>query len=268
MGPEGDEEPMGPEGDEGGEENEGTVSFKSIQKLVGKLGQKLRALESQGDEPLSSKDIKYVINSVLSALDLSKMDYDDIEEITSKFEDVEGQEGDEGDEENDEEGVDMGDEESMGQEGGEEESPEGGEMGESWGDLGFATAGTELMKGMMPGEHKEGMDHYHKIGMIADEVFTESKVENILSKYFVVSENEKKFNNQMESVKHAVKREERKNITKEIKRLSENVIQEIGSRKFLQENKEAKLVGKSNKKNLVFEIGNKQYKISTEGELI
>ena len=68
------EEPM-----TGGEDMEERVSFKVIQKLTGKLTQKMRALEDQ--EGMSSEDIKYVINMVLSALDLTKLEPEDMEDI-------------------------------------------------------------------------------------------------------------------------------------------------------------------------------------------
>lgn len=70
-----------------GQDLEERVSFKLIQKLTGKLTQKMRALEDQ--EGMTSENIKYVINMVLSALDLTKLEADDMEDIMSKFEDVE-----------------------------------------------------------------------------------------------------------------------------------------------------------------------------------
>ncbi len=74
------EDDMMAEPDMGDEE----VSYRQIQKLVGKLGQKLRTLESS--EPLDSQQIKYVLNSIISALDLSKLEEDDKDDIVSKFE--------------------------------------------------------------------------------------------------------------------------------------------------------------------------------------
>ena len=59
--------------------------LKVIQKLSGRLGQKLR----QYQEKLESNDIKYVINMVLSAVDLDKLKESDREEILDKFEDDE-----------------------------------------------------------------------------------------------------------------------------------------------------------------------------------
>lgn len=70
------------------------VDFKVIQKLTGKLGQKIRTMnESVG---MTSEDVKYVINSILSALDLSKLDETDKEDILAKFEEDSdyGMEGD------------------------------------------------------------------------------------------------------------------------------------------------------------------------------
>ena len=85
-----EDEELGMDSEEGGEEEmEGVM--KSIQKLTGKLGQKLR----DGEEELESEDVKYVINSVLSALDLDKLEDEDKEDILSRFEDDETEYGDE-----------------------------------------------------------------------------------------------------------------------------------------------------------------------------
>jgi hypothetical protein len=79
--------------EEGGEDQ---VTFKTIQKLTGKLTQKIRTLDSQ--EGMTSEDIKYVINMVLSSLDLKSLSEEDMEDIMSKFEEDEtedfGQEDD------------------------------------------------------------------------------------------------------------------------------------------------------------------------------
>jgi hypothetical protein len=53
-----------------------------------------------------------------------------------------------------------------------------------------------------------------------------------------------------------------------VKKISETVEQELASEKFLEENIGFHLVGKTNKKNLVFEHGTKQTKISPEGLLV
>ena len=70
-----------PEMDEDGEEDK----IKKIQKLTGKLGQKLR--EAKLD--LESSDIKYVLNSIISALDLSNLNEEDLEDVMENFEELE-----------------------------------------------------------------------------------------------------------------------------------------------------------------------------------
>lgn len=60
------------------------VTFKTIQKLTGKLTQKIRTFEQE--EGLTSENIKYVINMVLSSLDLNNLDEEDKDDILSKFE--------------------------------------------------------------------------------------------------------------------------------------------------------------------------------------
>ncbi len=52
------------------------------QKFAGKLGQELRDLQDQ----MESDDIKYILNMIISAVDLDKLDDEDIEEIGKKFE--------------------------------------------------------------------------------------------------------------------------------------------------------------------------------------
>jgi len=87
-------------GDEEGEvDMEGFM--KSIQKLTGKLGQKLRDAE----EDMGSEDIKYVLNSVISAVDLDNLDDEDRDDVLDRFEDDEAEYGD--DEEME---IDLGDE--------------------------------------------------------------------------------------------------------------------------------------------------------------
>ena len=137
MAPAPEGEPMGePEmdlGDDMDQDDNEPVTLKSIQKLTGKLAQKLRTFQEdeQADEEMSSKDTKYVINSILSALDLDALEEEDKEEIVGKFE-------------GDDEGADfnpdeMGGEEPTGEEGVSDDElgmePEG-EMPQGFGDLG------------------------------------------------------------------------------------------------------------------------------------
>ena len=97
------------------------VNFKVIQKLTGKLTQKMRALEDQ--EGMTSEDIKYVINMVLSAVDLTKLSPEDMEDVLGKFEDVEA----EAEMGSDEEPIDMSMDVEM--EAGDEAPEEEGQAG-------------------------------------------------------------------------------------------------------------------------------------------
>tara|TARA_R110001583_G_scaffold113162_2_gene263573 strand:- start:10907 stop:12364 length:1458 start_codon:yes stop_codon:yes gene_type:complete len=103
---------------------------KTIQKLTGKLGQKLRDLKDDVDADL----IKYVINSVIAAVNLDLLDDEDVEEIVGKFESDEEMDYEEegevdlemtGEEEFEDDGEDFGGEEMDMDLGGEEELGEG-----------------------------------------------------------------------------------------------------------------------------------------------
>ena len=78
-----------------GDEEEGDDYTKKIQKLTGKVTQMMRDM----DEPDSELD-KYVINSVISAIDWDEVDDEDVEDIIAKIE---------GEDEEDEEGVEVSD---------------------------------------------------------------------------------------------------------------------------------------------------------------
>ena len=230
----GDEE-MDMEDNEKSEEDE-DLSFKTIQKLTGKLGQKLRTIESR--QGLSSEDIKYVVNSVLSAVDLTKLTEEDYEDVMEHFEEVEGEVDD------NEETIDM--DMSDDEEGGEEEL-----------DL-------DLDMEVEP-EMGEGMKSVEKT---MDEIFAESKVEKVLSKYFVITEEEKKVMEDKETKKYLVEKAKTALLKKEIKKLSETVEQELTSNVLMKEGKNVKFLGKTNKNNLLFEMEGKKVKISTKGEII
>lgn len=64
------------------EEGKKSDYMSEVQKFSGKLGQSLRDVKSK----MESDDIKYVINMVLSAVDLDALDEDDREDIAEKFE--------------------------------------------------------------------------------------------------------------------------------------------------------------------------------------
>lgn len=216
------EEPMDMEQDA-----EEKVSFRVIQKLTGKLTQKMRALESQ--EGMTSEDIKYVINMVLSAVDLTKLEPEDMEDIMAKFEDVEAD-------------VDM-------------DSDMGGDESEVDFDMDFEGE-------MTPEEPMEGMgseDYDFAMSM------KESKIDKVLSKYFEVSNSEVEMSKKLFEERKIEKKSKLTSMVTKIESLSETIEQELASKKFLEENNGFEFVGRTNKKNLVFESKNKQVKISTEG---
>jgi hypothetical protein len=73
-----------PSPETGDDDNAGMRSsyMEEIQKFAGKLGQELR----DQHERLESDDIKYVLNMIISAVDLDKLSDEDIKEIGKKFE--------------------------------------------------------------------------------------------------------------------------------------------------------------------------------------
>jgi hypothetical protein len=220
------EEPKDDEFDLEGEEPQ--ASFKSIQRLTGKLSQRLRQFEK--DKKLESDDIKYVLNSIISALDLDNLDEEDKDDILSKFDEEETAYDEEGPGELDlpsEDDFDMGEEPGM-----ESEEPIG-----------------------METEPKE--DFY---------MFGESVVEKVLSKYFNVTEEENRILEEKKKKKFVQEKIKTVEVKKEILKLSESVKQIETSLKLIKEN--AQFVGKTNKENLVFIKNGKQIKVNQRGHII
>ena len=238
------------------ESDDEDVSFKSIQKLTGKLGQKIRSFIDSGNQ-MSSKDVKYVINSILSALDLSALNEDDKEDILEKFEDYESEDEMEFDDNDDEMGLEdemeMDFEDSM-------SDMEGGETDESWAAVGRVAApmvASYVGKKLAEDDDEDFEAKINKkVGDMFETIFSESKVDSVLEKYFVINESEKKAENS------------KKSKTKQARKLSESISQEVASIKFLKENPNAKLIGKTNRGNLVFENDNTKYRISSKGMVI
>ncbi len=69
-----------------------------------------------------------------------------------------------------------------------------------------------------------------------------------------------------------IRNTQKKNIVRkkmsQVIKLSETIEQELASKKFLEENSNFQFVGKTNKKNLVFENKDKQIKISPDGIIL
>ena len=266
------------------------VTFKTIQKLTGKLTQKVRQFASEND--MSSEDIKYVINMVLSSVDLNSLSFEDKDEILGKFE---------SDEEGDMGGDDMGGEDltddsevediqsDMDIENDADMVDDGAagfgkvEADEQW-QAAIAPALERMAVGYVAdkamdkvsdmfssneGEIDEDEEEVTPAEKsILDHLFSESKVDKVLSKYFEVGVSEKKLNEEKRMKKKLQSKHNVVKVMESVKKLSETVEQELASEKFLEENIGFHLVGKTNKKNLVFEHGTKQTKISPEGLLV
>lgn len=231
--------------DEGGEEvdmdmeldseapaDDEDVSIKTIQKLTGKLGQKLRTIDSQ--DGLSSEDIKYVLNSIISAVNLDNLTEEDKEDILANFEEDEVDYGVDDEAELD---VDAGDELDL-------------DM-----DLDM--------------DVEEPMEESAEVGeKVMDEIFGESKIDKVLSKYFVVSDEEKTLTESKNIKKFLVEKIQKVTIRKEMKSMCETVEQELTADFLLKENESIKFLGKTNKGNLVFENEGQQIKVSQNGELL
>ena len=224
-------EPMDMEDEDEDDEGE-DVTFKTIQKITGRLSQKIRTFLSDEENEMTSEDTKYVINSILSALDLDSLDDEDKDEIMVKFE------GGQDDEEMPEMG---GDEEMppMPDEGMTPPEPpmppvpsDGGEMAEYY-------------------KHGARKNRHQSIEEVFEEVFSESKVDKVLGKYF--GKKQPNLNN---------------NTISKIKNLSESFKQEAQSVKFINENNDFKLLGKTKKGYLVFENQYERVKVSPKGNVI
>ena len=149
--------------EEGG--NDEQVTFKTIQKLTGKLTQKIRTLDTE--EGMTSEDVKYVINMVLSALDLTSLSEEDKEDIMAKFEEDETEDYGQ---EDDMDGEDMTDDT---------------EVEDIQADMDVPVEGYEMEEGGYEME-EEGYGN----GAIIDSIFGESTVDKVISKYFEISKKE------------------------------------------------------------------------------
>ena len=231
-----DDMDMGMEDDMGDEEMETEVeidseipSMKSIQKLTGKLGQKLRDAE----EELDSESIKYVLNSVISAVNLESLDDEDLEDVMDRFEKEEEVDYDMEDE------VDVVDDEF----GSEEDMDMGDDMDMEDEEMDMETEEEPMMESIS------------------------SKVNKTLKKYFKKTKGEKtlKENNTKKYLRGKI--EENKKIN-QIQKVSKSVEQELGATKVIKENSGAKFLGLTKKGTIVFENRNSRLGITPTGKLI
>jgi hypothetical protein len=259
--------------------------LKRIQILVGKLSQKIRSYEESKE--LSAKDVKYIINSILSAIDVDVLSEKDIEQIIAKLDGSEDEEEEDVDVDVDVEYEEMAPEDSSTE---EIEAPEG-EMAEGFGNLGdafnnymgaaYANTAMRKMEGQEIDEeeyygdyddddeyHRErrkGRKHLVNPGHFTHGTYTESSIDKVLSKYFTISESEEKENQ--------IKQQERtqrqyKDTKAQVIRLSESIDQIEAATEYIKEYPRAKLFGISNKGNLIFKQGISEVKITKFGDIL
>jgi hypothetical protein len=251
--------------------------LKRIQILVGKLSQKIRSYEEEKE--LSNKEIKYIINSILSAINVDALDEDDIEQIIDKLEGT-----DEDEEGSDEEEVSFEEENTDVI----PEPPAEPEMAEGFDNLGDAfnnLMGGALTAGMTKKlthenendfeedfddddyhkDRRKGRKHYPNVDTFTHGTFAESSVDKVLSKYFIINEEEEK--------EYQLKKERKtsqtyKNNKENIVRLSESSEQLDTALDYIRENPRVKLMGLSTKGNLIFKEGINEVRVTKLGKLI
>ena len=182
---------------------------------------------------------------------MNLLDEEDRDEIMGKFEGEEMA----GDEMGMEDMGDMGDEEIPADEMPAETPEEMMEMADAYESEAPEEPRVPKIKG-----HGIEDNHALKVEDMIEGLFTESKVDQILKKYFNVSEEEKVITEQ--------KKNRKKEMIQNINRLSENVEQEVMSRKLINKFSDAKLLGRTKKKDLVFEINESKVRVTPKGEIL
>ena len=308
------EEPEDTEEEPEDKESKGGSSFKLIQKLTGKLAQKIRTYSE--DSEIDSKDAKYILNSILSAIDVDSLDDDDVDDIIARLEGEDEEDDDVGtdtmDDEEDssmdteEEPMDTEEEPSMDSEsdakpmsGGRFEkssmgmkkppmkkssAPTMGEIGEtmSLSDAINKSVGIKYNSAIQDELGEESDADYPKHGSRFERkprfyddfetsdfgMFGESKVDKIISKYFNSSKEESLTEKRKQLTLLEQKEKTVSKANGNIKKLSENIKQEKSALKFFEKYPNSKLLGKTNKGNLVFEEGFVKTKITISGTVI
>ena len=221
-------------------------ALKSIQRLTGKLSQKIRAFDKE--KGLDSQDIKYVMNSIISAMDLDNLDEDDKDDILSKFDD----EDDYGDDEYGDLNISNDDEDLSGE---DLEDPE----------LGVEDVESPELGGEEVNPVEEPKEGYQNM---MDSIFSESRVENVLSNYFNITPSEKLILDKKRKKTYINEKLNNVKQKKEIIIMSETINQRVSANKILNEYENSKLVGKTNKNNLIFLVNGEQVKVTPSGRIL
>jgi hypothetical protein len=246
--------------------------LKRIQILVGKLAQKIRSYEEEKE--LSAKEIKYIINSILSAIDVEVLDEEDIEQIIDKLEGTEDDEDGEGEEE------DVTFDETEDEQEVSPEPPIEPEMAEGYDSLNdafddyfggsFAAQSSKGLRSEM-GEEEEyykerrNRHFYPEVDSFEHGTFSESSVDKVLSKYFILNENEQKNYKEEKNKKTNITY---KNSKQNIVKLAESKQQLETALNYIDKNPRVRMLGISNKGNLIFKEGINQVSITKLGRII
>ena len=236
-----DDEPMDDDSEKKGEE----ISFKTIQKLTGRLTQKIRKYTEEDE--MSSDDTKYIINSILSSLDLDVLDDDDVDQIIDRLE------GDETEESN------YGEDEEF-------------SMDDEMMDTDMDVTPEPPIAPEPTSELGEDFDEYPRHGSMLNRhkhlthgTFGESKVDQIISNYFKIDEKETLIKEEETRKKLLLNQAKNK---KYVKQLSESVVQERAAFKLIENYPNSKIVGKSKTGNLIFKNKDKKFYITSNGKFI
>ncbi len=223
--------------DDDEDEDQQIPALKSIQRLTGKLSQKIRSFDKE--KGLDSQDIKYVINSIISAMDLENLDEEDKEDILSKFED-EYDYGDEGEGSlniNNDDDIDLEDENSDL----EDENDYSSE------------------KQKTPKESSQN---------VTDSTFYESSIENVLSKYFNISSEEKTIIDKKIKKNFINEKFNKIQQKKDIVNFSYTNAQRKSAMNIFENYENSSFIGKTNKNNLILKVNGKQIKITPNGKIL
>ena len=240
--PEDEMPPMGDEEGMGSDEEEGPTGLKMIQKLTGKLSQKIRSFDK--DKGMDSQDIKYVINSIISAIDMKNLDEDDREEIVDKIEGYDEEYGAEGEGDLDLSGEDM----DMGM---DDEEGIDTEMGMEGDDEMSASE-----------EPKEGYQN------VMDSIFSESKVSDVLSKYFNIKPEEKPILENRSKMNYLEEKLQKIQQKKDLVNFSVSKAQEQKALTLFEGYSNTVFIGKTNKNNLILNVNGKEVKVTPNGRTL
>ena len=172
---------------------------------------------------------------------MKNLDDDDREEIVDKIEGFDDEYGTEGEGELDLSGEDMGDMGDMGPEIEPEIEPEMG-------------VGTE--------EPKEGYQN------VMDSIFSESKIDKLLSNYFNIKTEEKPIIEHRTKMNYLGKKIQKIEQKKDLVNFSVTTAQEQKALSLFEGYANTKFIGRTNKQNLVLIVNGKEVKVTPNGRTI